>query len=70
MEINKMIKLKNLIKEEEGIEIQTTKFNLKINLDGEIKGNEQDVLKFKKKIESEIQEEIDDFKVNATWRLD
>ena len=65
-----MIKLKNLIKEEENIESQTTKFNLKITLDGEIPGNEQDVLKFKKKIEEEIQEEIDDFKVNATWRLD
>jgi len=74
-----MIKLKNLIKENHECKLcgeniceckSTIKFNLKINLDGEMEGKEDDVLKFKKKIEEEIQDCIDDYDINATWRLD
>ena len=46
------------------------KLNLRVNLDAEIEGNEEDALKFKKDVEEKIQSVIDDYKAEATWRLD
>ena len=46
------------------------KLNLRVNLDATIEGNEEDALKFKKDVEEKIQSVIDDYKAEATWRLD
>ena len=65
-----MIKLKNLLKEEHTDEHIVTKFNVKVNINGEIEGNEEDVLKFKKYLEKTIQECLDKYNVQSNWRLD
>jgi len=58
------------LKEDQG-DIQTVvKINLRVNLDATIEGNEEDALKFKKDVEEKIQSVIDDYKAEATWRLD
>ena len=58
------------LKEDQG-DIQTAvKINLRVNLDATIEGNEEDALKFKKDVEEKIQSVIDDYKAEATWRLD
>ena len=64
-----MIKLKDLLNEDKGDISSVVKFNIKIDLDGVIDGNEEDVLKFKKDVEEKIQAVIDEYEINATWRL-
>ena len=64
-----MIKLKDLLNEDKGDISSVVKFNIKVDLDGVIDGNEEDVLKFKKDVEEKIQAVIDEYEINATWRL-
>tara|TARA_Y100001938_G_C7907352_1_gene337751 strand:- start:97 stop:288 length:192 start_codon:yes stop_codon:yes gene_type:complete len=63
-----VIKLKELLIEEEDNLI--TKFNVKVSIDGELEGNEEDVLKFKKYLEEKIQDCLEKYNIQSDWRLD
>tara|TARA_Y100001963_G_C6403105_1_gene275001 strand:- start:276 stop:461 length:186 start_codon:yes stop_codon:yes gene_type:complete len=61
-----MIKLKDILKEDNNI----TKFNVRISINGQLEGDENDVLKFKKYLEEKIQDCLEKYNIQANWRLD
>ena len=50
--------------------IRLLEYNVKIGINGQLEGDENDVLKFKKYLEEKIQDCLEKYNIQANWRLD